>query len=183
MEVDLHVLQIEFEFRYAPSIFGEIRGLGLSKFQRSNSFLDFFSKHLQILTWFLACKSITMFYRSSLSFITLHWLLAKLLALKLTKFQQSNSFLQFFPKRLQILSWFLACKSIIMTFTSSWSFIAPHWFFAKILASDLVNFIDGIVFQPFFLYPCRYWAHFWHVSQSPACFKAMHTKTDTFFIL
>ena len=46
MEVNLHVLQIEFEFYYAPSIFGEITGLGLSKFQRSNSFPDFLLKTL-----------------------------------------------------------------------------------------------------------------------------------------
>ena len=54
---------------------------------------------------------------------------------------------------------------------------------AEILILDLVNFIDGIVFQTFFLYPCRYCADFWHVSQSPAFLKAMHTKTDTFLIL
>ena len=35
----------------------------------------------------------------------------------------------------------------------------------------------------FFLYPCRYCADFWHVSQSPAFLKAMHTKTETFLIL
>ena len=102
--------------------------------------------------------------------------------LGLSKFQGSNSFLQFFPKRFQIVSLFLACKSIIITFTSSWSFIAP-WFFVEILALDLVNFIYGIVIQTFFLYPCRYCADFWHVSQSPAFLKAMHTKTDTFLIL
>ena len=164
-----------------------------------------FPKCKQVMTWFLACKSITMIYRSSLSFFTLHGFLAKLRALDLvqfsdqtvfrtfilnacrywpvfwhgsqsssftdhfrvwlspidfwqnyhvlqiefefcdapsnfgeimdfglSKFQQSNSFLHFLPKRLQILSWFLACKSIIMTYTSSWSFFAPHWFFAEL---------------------------------------------------
>ena len=201
----------------------------------SISFPDFFPKCLQILTWFLAWKSITIFYRSSLSFVTLHWFLAKLLPLKLSKFQwsnsfsdfffkackywpdfqhvsqsswlkiafdfhytpifgeitdlglskfqRSNSFLQFFPKRLHILSWFLACQSIIMTYRSSWSFVAPHWFFAELRALDLVNFTVGTVFQTFFLYPCRYCADFWHVSQSPAFLKAMHTKTETFLIL
>ena len=113
MEVNLHVLQIKFEFRYAPLIFGEITGLGLSKFQQSNSFPDFFSKRLQILTWFLALKSITMIYRSSLSFITLHRFLAKLQAL------------------------------------------------------DLVNFTSETVFRTFFLNACRFWPDFWHESQSP----------------
>ena len=113
MAVNHHVLQIECEFLYPPSIYGKIMGLGLIKFQRWNSFQDFFPKRLPILTWFLACKSITMIYRSSLSFDTLHWFLAKLWAL------------------------------------------------------DLVNFSDQTVFQTFFLNPTRYWPEFWHVSQSP----------------
>ena len=50
------------------------------------------------------------------------------------------------------------------------------------LALDLVNFIDGIVFQTFFLYPCIYCADFWHVSQSPAFLKAMHTETKIHFL-
>ena len=37
---------------------------------RSINFPDFFSKRLQILTWFLACKSTTMSYRWSLSFVS-----------------------------------------------------------------------------------------------------------------
>ena len=42
MEVNHHVLQIKLEFPYAPLIFGQITGLGLTTVQRSNSFLDFF---------------------------------------------------------------------------------------------------------------------------------------------
>ena len=34
---------------------------------------------------------------------------------------------------------------------------------------NLVNFSNQTVFWTFFLNPCRYWADFWHVSQSP-CF-------------
>ena len=87
----------------------------LVNFSDQTVFRTFFSKSLQILTWFLAWKSITMFYRSSLSFLMLHWFLAKLLAFK-SKFQQSNSFPDFFLKSLQILTWFWACKSITMTY-------------------------------------------------------------------
>ena len=166
MEINFNVLQIEFEFRYAPSIFCEITGLGLSTVQRSNSFRDFFSKRLQILTWILAFKSITMFYRLSLSFDMLHCFLVKLLALKLSKFQQSISFPDFFPKPLQILTWFWTCKSITMTYRSSLSFVTIHWFLAKSWSLDLVNFSDQTVFCSFFLNACRYWADFWHVSKS-----------------
>ena len=112
IEVGHHVLQTEFDFRYAPSIFGKVRDLGLSKFQWSNSFPHFFSVCLQILSWFLACKSINMTYRSSLTFFMLHWFLAKLRTL------------------------------------------------------DLVNFSDQTVFCTFFLNACTYWADFWRVSQS-----------------
>ena len=165
MEINFHVLQIEFEFRYTPSIFGEITGLGPSKFQGSNSFPDFFSKRLQILTWFLAWKSITMFYRSSLSFVTLHWFLAKLQALDLVNFSD-ETVSGFFSKRLPILTWFLACKSITMIYRSSLSFVTLHWFLAKLQALDLVNFSDQTVFQTFYLNATRCWPDFWHVSQS-----------------
>ena len=101
-----------FEFRYTPLIFGEIMGLWLSKVQGSNSFVDLFPKCLQILSWFLACKSITMTYRSSLSFVML------------------------------------------------------HEFFGKLRALDFVNFTVRTVFQTSFLNACRYSADFWHVSQS-----------------
>ena len=94
---------MEFEFRYAPSIFGEIMGLGLGKFQQSNSYRFGFR-----------------------------------------------------------------CTSLI---------------FRGMSALDLVNFIDGTVFQTFFLFPCRYCAEFWDVSQSPAVLKVMHTKTKSFLIL
>ena len=144
----------------------KLLALKLNNIHRSNTFPEFFSKRLQILTWFLACKSITMFYRLSVSFVTLHWFLAKLLALKLSKFQQSNSFPYFFPKPLQILTWFWACKSITMTYRLSLSFVTLHWFLAKSWTLDLVNFSDQTVFCIFFLNTCRYWADFWHVSQS-----------------
>ena len=107
-----------------------------------------------------------MFYRSRKSFVTLHWFLAKLLALKLSKFQRSSSFPDFFSKRLQILTWFLACKSITMFYRSSLSFVTLHWFWAKSRTLDLVNFSDQTVFCNCFLNARRYWADFWHVSQS-----------------
>ena len=97
---------------------GKILNLGLSKFQWSNSFPHFFSIRLQILTWFLACKShhdlqIEFDFRYAPS------IFCEITDLGLSKFQWSNSFLHFFPKHLDILSWFLACKSIIMTYRSS----------------------------------------------------------------
>ena len=76
-------------------------------------------------------------------------------------------FRTFFPKRLQILTCFLACKSITMTFRTSLSFVTVHLFLAKLRALDIVNFSDQTVFWTFFLNACRYWPDFWYVSQSP----------------
>ena len=99
---------------------------------------------------FLACKSITTTHRLSLSFVTLYWFFVKLRALDLVNLIDQTVFRTFFPKSLQILSWIFACKSIIITYRSSWSFIAPHWIFVKLRILHLVNFTDGTVFQTFF---------------------------------
>ena len=169
MEINFHVLQMEFEFRYTPSIFGEITGLGLSKFQQSNSFLDSFSKRLQILTWFLAWKSITLFYRLSLSFVTLHRFLAKLQALDLVNFSDETAFRTFFlnPCRYWPDVWHVSQSpwftDQIWVSLRSIDFLA----LAKLRVLDLVNFSNQTVFQTFFLNASRYWPDFWHVSQSP----------------
>ena len=53
-----------------------------------------------------------------------------------------------------------------MTYRLNLSFISHYWFSVKLRALDLVNFSDQTVFPTFFLNACRYWAEFWHVSQS-----------------
>ena len=70
-----------------------------------------------------------------------------------------------------------------MTYRSSWSFVAPHWFFANIRVLHLVNFTDGTVFQTFFYTIADIVLIFWHVSQSLAFLKAMHTDRHISFIL
>ena len=54
--------------------------------------------------------------------------------------------------------------------------------FRKITRLTLSKFHRWNSFPDFFLYPCRYCADFWHVSQLPVFLKAMHTKTDTFLL-
>ena len=80
---------------------------------------------------------------------------------------RSISFPDYFLKCTQILTWFLACEWIAMTYRSSLSFIRLHRFLAKLQALDLVKFRDQLVFWTSFLNACRYWPDFWHVSQSP----------------
>ena len=104
---------------------------------------------------------------TSLSFVMLHRFLAKLRVLDLINFKRSNSFPDFFSKRLQILTRLLAWKSIRMTYKSGLSFVTLHRFLAKLRALDLVNFTDEAVFGTFFLNACLFWPDFWHVSQSP----------------
>ena len=105
-----------------------------------------------------------MIYRSSLSFVTLHWFLAKLQALDLVQFSNQTVFRIFFSKRLQILTWFLACKSIT---DRVWVSLRSIDFWRNSWPWNFVNFSNQTVFQTFFLNPCRYWLDFGHVSQSP----------------
>ena len=81
-------------------------------------FSHFFPKRLQILSWFLACKSVIMTYRLTWSFIASHWFLVKITRLTLSKYHRWNSFPDF-SIPLQILCWFLACKSITSVLKSS----------------------------------------------------------------
>ena len=166
MEINFHVLQIEFEFRYVPSIFGEITGLVLSKFQRWNSFPDFFPKCLQILTRFLAWKLISMFYRSSVSLVTFHRFLVKIRPWTFCKFQISNSFLDFFSKYLQKIDLIFGMEVNYHVLHIEFEFRYPPLIFGKITGLGLSKFQRWNSFSDFFLNACRYWPDFWHVSQS-----------------
>ena len=77
----------------------------------------------------------------------------------------------------------MACKSIIMIYRSSWSFVAPHRFFAKLRILHLVNFTDGTVFQTFFYILADIVLIFWHVSQLPAFLKAAYKDRHISYIL
>ena len=59
-----------------------------------------------------------------------------------------------------------------MIYRSSWSFVAPNRFFAKLRILHLVNFTDGTVFQTFFYTIADIVLIFWHISQLPAFLKA-----------
>ena len=52
----------------------------------------------------------------------------------------SISFPDFFLKRLQILTWFLACQLITMTYRSSLSFVTLSWLFGEITGLGLSKF-------------------------------------------
>ena len=141
--------------------------LGLSKFQGSNRFPDFFSKRLQILSGFLACKSITMTNRSSLSFIMLHWFLAKLRALDLVNFRDQTVFRIFFLNAYRYWADFWHVSQSPWLTDQIWVLLHSIDFLARLRVLNLVNFRDWTVFWTFFLNACRYWADFWHASQSP----------------
>ena len=134
------------------------------------SFPDFFPERYQVLTWFLACKSITMIYRSSLSFITLHWFLAKLQALDIEQFSDQTVFRTFFLKACRYWPVFWhgsqspCFTDQVRVSLHSIEFWRNYW------PWNLANFRDQTVFRTFFLNACRYWPVFWHVSQSQ-CFE------------
>ena len=126
----------------------KLRAFDLVNFSDQTVFPTFFLKACRYWPDFLACKSVTMTYRLCLSFVTLYQFLVKLRALDLVNLIDQTVFCTFFPKSLQILGWIFACKSIIMTYRSSGSFIAPHWFFVKLRVLHLVNFTERLFFIP-----------------------------------
>ena len=127
-----------------------------------------FPKCKQVITWFLACKSITMIYRSSLSFFTLHGFLAKLRALDLVQFSDQTVFRTFFLNacRYWPVFWHGSQSSCftdqVRVLLCSIDFWWNYW------PWNLVNFSNQTVFRSFFLNACRYWPDFWHGSQSPS---------------
>ena len=132
----------------------------------SISFPDFFPECLHILTWFVAWKSISMFYRSSVSFVTLHRFLAKLRALDLVNFSNQTVFRTFFLNA--CIYWPNFWHGSHFPCFTDWVWVLLHSidFWRKLWALDLVNFSNQTVFWTFFLNACRYWPDFWHGSQS-----------------
>ena len=160
VDIDLHHdLQIKFAFVMLHQFLTKLRALDLVNFSDQTVFQTFFLNACRYwpTPWFT--DQVCICYAPSISY--------EITGLGLSKFQWSKRFPHFFPKCLQILSWFLACKSITITYASSLTFVTGNWFLAKLQSFDLVNFTDRTVFQTFFLNACRYWPDFWHVSQSP----------------
>ena len=145
--------------------FMKLRALDLVNFRDQMVFRTFFLNACKYWLDFLACKSVTMTYRLSLSFFTLHWFLAKLRALDLVNFHDQTVFRTFFLNACRYWPDFLTCKSVIMTYRLSLSFVTLYQFLAKLRTLDLLNFSDQTVFHTFFLNASRYWAEFWHVSR------------------
>jgi len=71
-------LQIKFTFRSGPMIFGRVMALGLWNLAKYLVVTTFFSLRFEILTWYLVCGCIMISCISSLYFVPVQWLLAKL---------------------------------------------------------------------------------------------------------
>ena len=117
------------------------------------SFPDFFSKSLQILTWFFVYKFTMISYRSRITFVPFRWFFTEITGLELNKIHRNNSFPDFFSKRLQMLTWFLICKVAIISYRSSICFVPHRWFLPKLRALNLTKFTEITVFRTFF-YEC-----------------------------
>ena len=96
MLVIYHDLQIEVEFCYAPVIFGEITGLGHGKFQRLNSFPDFFSKILIDFDLIFGMLVIYHDLQIEFEFCYAPVIFGEITGLGHGKFQRLNSFPDFF---------------------------------------------------------------------------------------
>ena len=128
-------LQIKFTFRSGPMIFGRLMALGLWNLAKYLVVNTFFSLCLVILTWYLVYECIMISYRSSLHFVPVQWFLAELWPLDL-KFGQIFSCHHFISLWFEILTWFLVCECIVMSYRSSLNFVPIEWFWAILRTLD-----------------------------------------------
>ena len=84
------------KFRSGRMIFVWVTALGLRKICLKHSFPHFFSKRLQIFSWYFACRSTIMSYKASLSFILVGWFLSELRPLDFENFPNITVFRIFF---------------------------------------------------------------------------------------
>ena len=78
MRVYNHKLQINFEIRSGWMIFGQLTAVGIWNLAKYLVGHHFISLEFEILTWFLVWECIIISYRSTLKFVPVEWLLAKL---------------------------------------------------------------------------------------------------------
>ena len=92
----------------------------------------------------------------------------------LWNFRRNYSFPHFFSKRFQILRWYLVCKSNMMSYRSSSSFVLLPRFLRKLRPLDFEIFAEITVFQTFFLNACKYWAEILYM-----CFGMMSYNSSS----
>ena len=80
----------------------------------------------------------------------------RVMALEFLWIYHNLCFPHFFSKCWQILSWLLVCKSTLISYRSSISFVALRWFLSKNFEKNT----EILSFPFFFLNACRYWAFF-----------------------
>jgi hypothetical protein len=78
MRVYNHKLQINFEICSGWMIFGQLTAVGIWNLAKYLVGHHFISLEFEILTWFLVWECIIISYRSTLKFVPVEWLLAKL---------------------------------------------------------------------------------------------------------
>ena len=114
----------------------------MSVIPKKNSCDHFFSVCFEILTWYLVCRCIMICYRPSLRFVPVQWSLAELWSLdfeiwpNILKFGQIFSCHHFFSLCFEILTWYLVCGCIMISYRSSLHFVPVQWFLAELWPLD-----------------------------------------------
>ena len=101
------------------------------KFGQIFSCHHFISLWFEILTWFLVWECIIISYRSILKFIPVEWFLVNLVVglWNLAKYLVVTTFLSLC---FEILTWFLACGCMVISYQSSLNFVPIEWFWANL---------------------------------------------------
>ena len=130
-------LQIEFTFRSGPMIFGQVMALGL--FGQIFSCHHFFSLCLEILIFGMRVYNlklqISFEIRSGWMIFGQHtvdgvWNVASYLVVTTC-----------FSLRIEILTRFLVCECIVMSYLSSLNFVPIEWFWAKLRTLDFLTLV------------------------------------------
>ena len=148
-----HKLQINFEICSGWMIFGQLTAIWALKFGQIFICHHFISLWFEILTWFLVWECRVISYRATLKFIPVEWFLANLQLLGFTFRSGLMVFgrvmarglgnlaihlvvTTFFPLWFEILTWFLVCECIVMSYRSSLNFVPIEWFWANLCTLD-----------------------------------------------
>ena len=139
-------LQIEFTFRFGPMIFGRVMALGLWNLSKYLVVTTFFPLCLEILNWFLVYECIIMRWRSSLHFVPVSYGILTPMpsygpwTLKIGQIFSCHHFfslcLEVFSLYFNILTSYLVCGCIMISYRSCVRFVPVQWFFTELWPLD-----------------------------------------------
>ena len=141
--------------------FWQSHGPWTLKFGQIFSCHHFISLWFEILTWFLVWE---YNHKLQINFeICSGWMIfGHLIAVGLWNLPKYLVVTTFFPLWFEILTWFLVCECIVMSYRSSFNSVPIEWFWVNLCTLDL-TLAKYLVVTTLFHYALRYWLDFWYL--------------------